>query len=349
MAELALRGLVKRFGDLTAVRDLNLEVASGEFIVLLGPSGAGKTTTLRLVAGLETADAGQVHIGGRDVTRTAPALRDVTFVFQQYSLYPHLSVYDNLAFPLRSPMRRLGEDAVRRKVTEVAAMLRIDDKLASPATKLSGGQMQRVAIGRALVREPAVTLMDEPLSSLDAKLRNDLRLELKRIQQDLGATMLYVTHDQTEAMTLANRIGVLEHGALVQVGTPQQIYRDPASSYVAARLGSPRINLLPRAVVGKLDAPVAAATVGVRPDAARLTRANGHDSGHDSGHVNATVRRIEHLGDQKLVHVAWGGSADAVELVTLCRDLAGLEPGRAVSVEFTSPLFFDAAGQRIPN
>jgi len=208
MAELALRGLVKRFGDVSAVRELNLEVASGEFIVLLGPSGAGKTTTLRLVAGLETPDAGQVHIGGFDVTRTAPALRDVTFVFQQYSLYPHLSVFDNLAFPLRSPMRRTPEAEVRRKVTEVARLLRIEDKLANPATKLSGGQMQRVAIGRALVREPAVTLMDEPLSSLDAKLRNDLRLELKRIQQDLNATMLYVTHDQTEAMTLADRIGV---------------------------------------------------------------------------------------------------------------------------------------------
>jgi multiple sugar transport system ATP-binding protein len=340
MAELALRGLIKRFGDVSAVHELNLEVASGEFIVLLGPSGAGKTTTLRLVAGLESPDAGQVHIGGFDVTRTAPALRDVTFVFQQYSLYPHLSVFDNLAFPLRSPMRRTPEAEVRRKVTEVASLLRIEDKLANPATKLSGGQMQRVAIGRALVREPSVTLMDEPLSSLDAKLRNDLRLELKRIQQDLGATMLYVTHDQTEAMTLADRIGVLDHGALVQVGTPQQIYREPVSSYVAARLGSPRINLLPRALIGSLDAPSAAATVGVRPDATRVSLANGHDSGH----VKALVRRIEHLGDQKHVHVALGDT----ELITLCHDLGGLEPGRAVSVEFTAPLFFDTHGQRIP-
>jgi multiple sugar transport system ATP-binding protein len=343
MAELALRGLVKRFGDVSAVRELNLEVASGEFIVLLGPSGAGKTTTLRLVAGLETPDAGQVHIGGFDVTRTAPALRDVTFVFQQYSLYPHLSVFDNLAFPLRSPMRRTPEADVRRKVNEVARLLRIEDKLANPATKLSGGQMQRVAIGRALVREPAVTLMDEPLSSLDAKLRNDLRLELKRIQQDLNATMLYVTHDQTEAMTLADRIGVLDHGVLVQVGTPQQIYREPVSSYVAARLGSPRINLLPRALVGNLDAPAAAATVGVRPDATRLALANGHDSGH----VKALVRRIEHLGSEKHVHVALGHSAQEIELITLCHDVGGLEPGRAVSVEFTAPLYFDAAGQRI--
>jgi multiple sugar transport system ATP-binding protein len=339
MADLAVKGIGKRFGETQAVHDLTLEIASGEFVVLLGPSGAGKTTTLRLVAGLERPDAGQVHIGGCDVTGVAPALRDVTFVFQQYSLYPHLSVYDNLAFPLRSPLRRLGEAEVQRKVTAVAQLLRIEDKLGNAATKLSGGQMQRVAIGRALVREPAVTLMDEPLSSLDAKLRNDLRLELKRIQQDLGATMLYVTHDQTEAMTLANRIGVLEHGVLVQVGTPQQIYRDPVSSYVAARLGSPRINLLPRAAVGRLAAPPAAATVGVRPDAMRLQRANGHDSGH----VQALVRRIEHLGDQQHVHVALG----EVEVVTIGHDLTGLEPGRAVSVEFTAPLYFDAAGRRI--
>jgi multiple sugar transport system ATP-binding protein len=343
MAELVLKGLSKSFGDVQAVRDLQLDVASGEFIVLLGPSGAGKTTTLRLVAGLEKPDAGSVHIGGHDVTTLAPALRDVTFVFQQYSLYPHLNVFDNLAFPLRSPMRRTPEDQIRRKVNEVAKMLRIDDKLGNAATKLSGGQMQRVAIGRALVREPAVTLMDEPLSSLDAKLRNDLRLELKRIQQDLGATLLYVTHDQIEAMTLATRIGVLDHGALVQVGTPQQIYRDPVSSTVAARLGSPRINLLPRAATGSLPAPSTAATIGVRPDGSRLRPANGHDSGH----AQALVRRVEHLGDQTHVYVALGGADSEIELVALCRDTTGLEPGRAVSVEFNLPLFFDGAGHRI--
>ena len=343
MADLLLKGISKRFGEVQAIADMNLEVASGEFIVLLGPSGAGKTTTLRLAAGLERPDAGQVFIGGHDMTALAPALRDVTFVFQQYSLYPHLNVFDNLAFPLRSPMRRISEDEVRRKVTEVAKMLRIDDKLANPATKLSGGQMQRVAIGRALVREPAVTLMDEPLSSLDAKLRNDLRLELKRIQQDMGATVLYVTHDQTEAMTLATRIGVLEKGRLVQVGTPQQIYQNPVSAYVAARLGAPRINLLPRSAVGTLPAPAAAATVGVRPDGTRLEPANGHDRGH----AQALVRRVEHLGDQTHVHVALGGVSSDVELVTLCDDTTGLEPGRAVSVEFRAPLFFDAAGQRI--
>jgi len=337
MAELALRGVSKRFGETEAVRGIELELASGEFVVLLGPSGAGKTTTLRLVAGLEMPDAGSVHIGGRDVSTLAPALRDVTFVFQQYSLYPHLSVFDNLAFPLRSPLRRRSEDEVRRKVTEVATMLRIADKLNNPATKLSGGQMQRVAIGRALVREPALTLMDEPLSSLDAKLRNDLRLELKRIQQDLGATMLYVTHDQTEAMTLANRIGVLDHGTLVQLGTPQQIYENPASSYVAARLGSPRINLVPRAALPALAAPERAATVGVRAEHLRLH--------HDGVERTAMVRRIERLSDQHLVHVGLH-SAD-VELVSAAPPGAHFEPGDAVAIELLQPLWFDANGQRI--
>jgi len=337
MAELALRGVTKRFGEIEAVRGVVLELASGEFVVLLGPSGAGKTTTLRLVAGLERPDAGSVHIGGRDVSTLAPALRDVTFVFQQYSLYPHLSVFDNLAFPLRSPLRKRSEDEVKRKVTEVATMLRIADKLNNPATKLSGGQMQRVAIGRALVREPALTLMDEPLSSLDAKLRNDLRLELKRIQQDLGATMLYVTHDQTEAMTLANRIGVLDHGALVQLGTPQQIYENPASSYVAARLGSPRINLVPRAALPALAAPERAATVGVRAEHLRLH--------HDGVERTAMVRRIERLSDQHLVHVGLH-SAD-VELVSAAPPGAHFEPGDAVAIELLQPLWFDANGQRI--
>ena len=340
MADLRLAGIAKRFGAVQAVQGLNLDVASGEFIVLLGPSGAGKTTTLRLIAGLETPDAGEVHIGGHDVTTLAPALRDVAFVFQQYSLYPHLSVYDNLAFPLRSPRRPTPEDEVRRKVTEVAQMLRIADKLQSPATRLSGGQMQRVAIGRALVRSPALYLMDEPLSSLDAKLRNDLRLELKRIQQDLGATLVYVTHDQIEALTMATRIGVLERGRLVQVGTPQQIYEDPVSSYVAARLGSPRINLLPRGLVAGLAGPDRAVTVGVRAEHLRLHR----DSG-EASHRAARVKRIERLSDQHLVHVGLDDSEQ--ELITAAPADETFEPGDAVRVELLRPLWFDAEGSRI--
>ena len=338
MAELRLVSVGKSFGAVKAVQGLELAIASGDFVVLLGPSGAGKTTTLRLVAGLETPDTGSVHIGGRDVTRLAPALRDVTFVFQQYSLYPHLSVFDNLAFPLRSPLHPTPEAEIRRKVGEVAAMLRIDDKLQNPATQLSGGQMQRVAIGRALVRNPAVTLMDEPLSSLDAKLRNDLRLELKRIQQDLGATMLYVTHDQTEAMTLATRVGVLEHGRLVQMGTPRQIYEDPISSYVASRLGAPRINLVPRAALGELPAPVQAVTAGIRAEHLRL--ADVTETG-----CAAHVRRIERLSDQRLVHLTLDGSEH--ELISAASAGTSVEPGAAVHLHLGRPLWFDAAGQRI--
>jgi multiple sugar transport system ATP-binding protein len=333
MADLALRHIGKRFGSVQAINDLSIEAASGDFIVLLGPSGAGKTTTLRLVAGLETPDTGSVHIGGQDMTATAPALRDVTFVFQQYSLYPHLNVFDNLAFPLRSPLRKkLGEDEIRRTVIEVATMLRIADKLQSPATRLSGGQMQRVAIGRALVRKPAVYLMDEPLSSLDAKLRNDLRLELKRIQQDLGATMLYVTHDQIEAMTLATRIGVLDQGVLVQVGTPRQVYDEPASAYVASRLGSPRISLVPVAALAAgsgLRIPQSAAQAGVRAEHARLAREPSR-----SGCVAARIKRAEQLSDQHLVHLQLPGDHE-------------LEPGTEIGVEIVRPLWFDAAGQRI--
>jgi multiple sugar transport system ATP-binding protein len=340
MAELLLEGVGKRFGDVQAVQGLNLNISSGEFIVLLGPSGAGKTTTLRLVAGLDQPDAGRVCIGGQDVTALAPALRDVTFVFQQYSLYPHLTVFENLAFPLRSPMRPTPKAEIERKVHEVACMLRIEDKLQNPATRLSGGQMQRVAIGRALVRNPAVTLMDEPLSSLDAKLRNDLRLELKRIQQDMGATMLYVTHDQTEALTMATRVGVLEQGRLVQLGTPRQIYEEPISSTVASRLGAPRINLLPRAALPALPAPDAADTIGIRCEHFSLVSCPG-----SADRPMARVLRVERLSDQHLVHVQLNGSDH--ELVCATPAGSGLAPGDLVNLQVQRALWFDASGQRL--
>ena len=342
MAELRLSSVTKRFAAVAAVQGLDLEVRSGEFIVLLGPSGAGKTTTLRLVAGLERPDEGRVHIAGRDVTTLAPARRDVTFVFQQYSLYPHLSVFENLAFPLRSPLRQTPEAEIRRKVEEVARLLRIEDKLQNPSTRLSGGQMQRVAIGRALVRNPAVTLMDEPLSSLDAKLRDDLRLELKRIQQDLCATMLYVTHDQTEAMTMAHRVGVLERGRLVQVGTPRQIYENPVSSYVASRLGSPRINLVPRSALGETAAPPQAETAGLRAEHLDLVGSNGRAARDGAA---ARVLRLESLSDQRLAHVALEGSGH--EIVASLPAGTRAAPGDAVRLQWRHALWFDAHGQRV--
>jgi multiple sugar transport system ATP-binding protein len=339
MSEVVLDRLTKRYGDVTALGDFSLTIADGEFVVLLGPTGAGKTTALRMVAGLETPEDGFVRIDGVDVTRSPPAARDVTFVFQQYSLYPHLSVYDNLAFPLRSPVRRTPEPEIRRIVGEVAELLRIPDKLQNRATQLSGGQMQRVAIGRALVRRPSIALMDEPLSSLDAKLRADLRIELKRIQRDLGATVLYVTHDQTEAMTLADRVGVLRDGRLVQVGTPREIYEDPTDAYVAARLGNPQINVLPRRIFPDLGAPAATETIGARTEHLDIAVTNGN-GGH--GRVGV-VTWIERLGDQNHIHV----TIEDQSIVSLVDPDTPLTVGDQVRVALHDPLFFDAAGARV--
>jgi multiple sugar transport system ATP-binding protein len=335
MADVSLVDISKRFGAVEAVRNLSLSIADGEFVVLLGPTGAGKTTTLRLIAGLERPDRGGVVIGGRDVTSDVPADRDVAFVFQQYSLYPHLTVYDNLAFPLRSPARRMDEAFIRRRVQHVAELLHIEQKLGNRATALSGGEMQRVAIGRALVREPAVYLMDEPLSSLDAKLRSELRLELKRIQRELGTTILYVTHDQIEAMTMADRIGVMNEGELIQLGTPRDIYERPESAYVASRLGMPTINLVPaEALAGQ--SPPEARTAGLRTEHIRIFPP------YHPG-PRARVYLVEHLGDQNHVHLR----LDAHSLVTLADPAQELKAGDEVSLEFREPLYFDQRGNRI--
>ncbi len=295
MAKVSLEGVSKAFGKVLAVQDVSLDIADGEFVVLLGPSGAGKTTTLRLIGGLETVSKGKLFIGDKEVTNTPIADRDVAFVFQQYSLYPHYTVFENLAFPLRSPSRRQAwsEQDVKTKVGQMAETLSIDHKLNNKATKLSGGEMQRVAIGRALIREAKIYLMDEPLSSLDAKLREALRVELKRIQKDKGATILYVTHDQIEAMTLADRIGALQQGRLVQIGTPKEIYQKPNSVYVAQRLGSPPINLLSPALLG-VTAPASTRHIGVRPEHVTVQALNG------SG-LRATVKQVEPLGAETII------------------------------------------------
>ncbi|RWA68598.1 ABC transporter ATP-binding protein [Mesorhizobium sp.] len=336
MADVQVQGVTKSFGDTVAIDDLDLQIKDGEFVVLLGPTGAGKTTTLRLIAGLERPDSGTIRIGGHDATGLSPAERDTAFVFQQYSLYPHLSVFDNLAFPLRSPARRFPEEAIRRRVEEVARMVRIDHKLSNRSTKLSGGEMQRVAIGRALVRKPAIYLMDEPLSSLDAKLRADLRLELKRIQSELGATMLYVTHDQIEAMTMADRIGILADGVLVQIGTPRAIYSEPANLHVAARLGQPAINLLPAGLLPDGGAPSGTTTIGARTEHLSIEKAA-------NGHADGVVDWVEHLGDQNHLHVTVGPK----RLVTLTDPDTPLEKGDRVTIRYRSPLYFGSDGQRL--
>ncbi len=330
MAEVTLTGVSKSFGQTEAVSDITMTIEDGAFVVLLGPTGAGKTTTLRLISGLEKPEAGDITIGGRSVIGDTPAQRDVAMVFQQYSLYPHMTVRDNLAFPLRSPILRTPESEIAKKIQEVAEVLQIPHKLDNKATELSGGEMQRVSIGRALVRDPSIYLMDEPLSSLDAKLRADLRVELKRIQANLGATLLYVTHDQIEAMTMATHVGVLDEGKLVQFGNPREIYENPVSQYVAGRLGLPRINLLPASLFA--GAPNNAATIGMRPE--HIDQGEGKPS---------TVSRVEHLGDQTRLHL----TLDGHDIVTLADVHTDLEPGDTLAIQPRNPLFFDADGARI--
>jgi len=330
MAEVSLQNISRSFGDQMALDNVTMTIADGAFVVLLGPTGAGKTTTLRMVSGLDKPDSGNILINGQDVAKFTPAQRNVAMVFQQYSLYPHLSVRQNLAFPLKSPILRTPPDEINRKVAKVAEILQISHKLDNKATELSGGEMQRVSIGRALVRNPQIYLMDEPLSSLDAKLRSDLRIELKRIQSSLGATMLYVTHDQIEAMTMATHVGVLDHGKLVQFGPPREIYESPVSIYAASRLGSPKINILPADLFPA--APKGAASIGLRPEHIRVGEG-----------AEAEVQRVEHLGDQTRLHL----KIQTHDLITLTTPHSTLAKGDILKIEPQLPLYFDANGDRI--
>jgi multiple sugar transport system ATP-binding protein len=330
MAEVQLQAVTKAFGATTALADVSMVVPDGAFVVLLGPTGAGKTTVLRMVSGLDRPDAGEVLIGGQPMRNLTPAQRNVAMVFQQYSLYPHLTVRQNMEFPLKSPLLRTSAAEIARKVAEVAEILQISHKLDNKATALSGGEMQRVSIGRALVRNPSVYLMDEPLSSLDAKLRADLRVELKNIQANLGATFLYVTHDQIEAMTMATHVGVLDHGRLVQFGSPREVYEQPVSIYAAGRLGQPHINILPADLFGV--APDRAAFIGLRPE--QIQQGKGQD---------ALVRRVEHLGDQTRLHLVF----NAHDLTTVTQAHTALRAGDIVKIQPRQPFYFDAAGARI--
>ncbi|NEI74401.1 ATP-binding cassette domain-containing protein [Rhizobium lusitanum] len=330
MAEVILKNITKSFAGHMALDGVSMIVPDGAFVVLLGPTGAGKTTTLRMVSGLDHPDAGEVMIGGRSMRGLTPAQRNVAMVFQQYSLYPHLSVRQNLEFPLRSPLLKTPQRMIDEKVNAIAEILQISHKLENKATALSGGEMQRVSIGRALVRNPQIYLMDEPLSSLDAKLRADLRVELKSIQTRSGATLLYVTHDQVEAMTMATHVGVLHEGKLVQFGPPREIYEQPVSIYAATRLGQPRINVVPAELFP--GAPAKARSIGLRPE--HIDQGDGQE---------ATVTRVEHLGDQTRLHLSFKEHT----LITVTDAHTGLKGGDAIKIQPNKPLYFDADGMRL--
>jgi multiple sugar transport system ATP-binding protein len=316
MAHIELRNVTKRFGSNVALRGLDLSIADGEFFVLLGETGAGKTTTLRLIAGLEKPTGGDIFIDGQNVGDWGAAERDVALVLQQYSLYPRYTVRQNLEFPLKSPIRRTPQAEIDERVNRVAATLRITHLLDRKTDRLSGGEMQRVSIGRAIVRQPRVFLMDEPLSALDAKLREALRTELKNLQMNLGATFLFVTHDQVEAMSMGDKIGVLNRGRLVQVGSPKEIYGSPRNTFVARSVGSPPMNLFDgryeggRAVVPTAGLALPASGVNGAGDGRALTfgiRAEDVRIAPD-GEAEAVVHDVEDHGVEKILTLRVGQS-----------------------------------------
>ena len=311
MARITLDKVTKTFAAHTALRDLSLDVADGEFFVLLGPTGAGKTTALRLIAGLDKPTSGRVLVDGEDMSDWTSAQRDIALVFQYYSLYPRYTVRQNLAFPLRSRVRNYSQAEIDTRIAAAAKTLRIEHLLERKTDRLSGGEMQRVAIGRAIVREPRAFLMDEPLSNLDAKLREALRSELKDLQMKLKATFLFVTHDQIEAMSMGDKVGVLNNGQIVQVGTPQQIYNSPRDIFVASFVGSPAMNLVKGEVKagalttlsGQLVVPLPAAVAGKAHGTEAVTagiRAEDVVVGPD-GTAEARVHHIENHGVELIV------------------------------------------------
>ena len=289
MRTIELSGLCKAFGTHEVIRSVDMTIPQGELVVFLGPSGCGKSTLLRLIAGLEDVSDGRILIDGKDVTHTAPAQRGLAMVFQSYALYPHLTVAANIGFPLK--MAGLPKPAIDKRVGEVAETLGLTPYLSRKPAALSGGQRQRVGIGRALVRDPVAFLFDEPLSNLDAAMRASMRLEIRRLQQSLGATTVYVTHDQIEAMTMADRIVLLLDGQVKQVGTPLELYRNPVDRFVATFVGSPKMNI----VEGPKAAEHGAAAIGIRAEDLKLAA---------KGDWKGTVVSVEHLGSDTFVHVA---------------------------------------------
>ncbi|KAA9007814.1 ABC transporter ATP-binding protein [Histidinibacterium aquaticum] len=351
MAEIALQNVSKSFGAVEVIKDISLKVEQGEFVVFLGPSGSGKSTLLRMIAGLESIDRGKLLIGGRECQDLAPGQRDVAMVFQNYALYPHMTVRENMAFGLRNV--GMNEKDIAERVADAGRILEMDALLDRRPSQLSGGQRQRVAIGRAIVKEPAAFLFDEPLSNLDAALRVRTRVELAQLHQRIAATMIYVTHDQTEAMTLADRIVILNDCRIEQIGTPMEVYTYPASRFVAGFVGSPGMNFLKAEVTTSGKEAVAtlgdgsrvemtvtipdsgAYELGIRPEAVHVTAEEGDTTGE------ATV--VEHLGDRTLVYARLG---DGTEVIALDGGRSQVAPGDTVALRFdTSQLhLFDSAG-----
>jgi multiple sugar transport system ATP-binding protein len=344
-----LANIHKSFGPVEVVKGLDLEVEDGEFLVVLGASGSGKTTALRMIAGLESVTSGRVLIGDRDVTDVLPKYRDVAMVFQSYALYPHMTVFANIAYPLI--VRRRPKAEIQASVNDVARQVQLETLLERYPRQLSGGQRQRVALARAMIRRPAAFLMDEPLSNLDAKLRGYMRAELKHMQQELGITTIYVTHDQVEAMTLAHRIALLERGALQQLDTPTNIYNSPANLFVAGFIGSPPMNFLDGALVdGRFCASAGsfatpnrashnAAVAGVRPEDCRLTEAA-------NGKIVGEVYTTELMGDHTLVTCRVGGTT----MIVKADKTFDRRNGEAIGVDFADlavHLFDKTCGKRI--
>ena len=315
MAHITLDGISKVFDRTTVIPPIDLEIAKGEFVVFVGPSGSGKSTLLRLIAGLEQASGGRVSIEGKDVTATPCGDRGLAMVFQSYALYPHMTVRQNMSFPLE--MVGDSKASIAQRIEETARILDLTRFLERRPSQLSGGQRQRVAIGRAIVRNPTAFLFDEPLSNLDAALRGSMRLEIMKLHRQLGATMIYVTHDQVEAMTMADRIVVLNHGRIEQVGTPQELYERPANMFVAGFIGAPRMNCIEGEAAAALDA----FTIGVRPEHMRIVK--------DGGRWPAVVELIENLGAESHVHAH---SETAGPLVVRMPGLPDVKVGDKISL-----------------
>ena len=331
MAEIRIRDVAKTFGKTTIMEGVNLHIKDGEFVVILGPSGCGKSTLLRLIAGLENIDGGTLMLDGRDITDQPSSKRDLAMVFQSYALYPHMSVYENMSFALK--LAKVDPKIIEDKVQNAARILNLTQYLQRTPKELSGGQRQRVAIGRAIVRNPKVFLFDEPLSNLDAALRTKMRVELATLHRRLGATMIYVTHDQVEAMTLADKIVVLNKGRIEQVGAPLELYHRPATRFVAGFIGSPQMNFIEGAYAQALGAHC----VGVRPEHLHLAA---------DGPIEGTLRHAEMLGNETFAYIDAGALG---ELTARVEGTVTVQPGQSLRLGYLPEHLyrFDAAGQRI--